>query len=336
MAKTKLLLLVLFLAVCLGMCRSWIEDVAEEEQTNSEAVQNADSVSDLARQQFSQSLGLGNDDASQNINYKAQDAASRVADTIKSAASEASDYASQKAAYASQTAADTKEAISGAMTYGKEKTSEAYNGIGRDEIIRMPTDKVHDTYEDAKQKLSTASDKASNIAQNAKDNIGDAVEYGREGAANVYDQGKQKLSTASDVASEKFYDAKDTMENEKDKARNAYAEFVQKISDLASSNDNGYDEAKEKIKIDSRKMYNEAKEGINDMVGSKGNDAKSKIGCGGHKSDETFERLKREVHEAYMTARKSMDEEAKANYEATKEKASEATGNLGAKMRNTP
>ncbi|MCI21810.1 putative late embryogenesis abundant protein, partial [Trifolium medium] len=132
------------------------------------------------------------------------------------------------------------------------------------------------------------SDKASNIAQNAKDSMGDAVGYGREGAANVYDQGKQKLNTASDVASEKFYDVKDTMENEKDKARNAYAEFVQKIR------------------------------------------------CGGHKADETFERLKREVHEAYMAARKSMNEDAKANYEGAKEKASEATGNLGAKMRNTP
>ncbi|GAU18524.1 hypothetical protein TSUD_233960 [Trifolium subterraneum] len=293
------------------MCRSWIEDVAEEEQ-----------------QKFSQSLGLGND-ASQNIKYKAEDAASRATDTMKSAASGASDYASERAA-------DTKEAISGDRTYGREKTSEANNRIGGDEIIRMPTDKVQNTYEDAKQKLSTASDKASSMAENAKDNMGDAIEYGREGAANVYDQGKQKLNTASNVASEKFYDAKDTMENEKEKARSVYAEFVQRISDFASSNNNGYDEPKEKIKIDSRKMYDGAKQGMNDIVGGKGNDAKGKIGCGGHKADETFERLKREVHEAYMNARKSMDEEAKANYEATKEKASEATGNLGAKMRNTP
>jgi hypothetical protein len=33
------------------------------------------------------SLGLGNDDAAQNMKYKAEDAASRAADTMKSAAS---------------------------------------------------------------------------------------------------------------------------------------------------------------------------------------------------------------------------------------------------------
>lgn len=132
--------------------------------------------------------------------------------------------------YASQKATDTKEAISGATSYGREKTSEAYNGIGGDEIIRMPTGKVTETYEDAMQKLNTASDKASNMAQNVKD----------------------------------------------------------------------------------------------------------KMGCGGDKVDETFDQAKREVGEAYMSARDSTSEEAKAKYEAAKEKASEATGNLGAKMRNTP
>jgi hypothetical protein len=222
------------------------------------------------------------------------------------------------------------------MTYGKEKTSEAYNGIGGDEIIRMPTDKVQDTYEDAKQKLNTASDKVSNIARNAKDNMGDAMGYGREGAANVYDEGKQKLNTASDIASEKFYDVKDTTENAKDKASDVSDEAMQKISDFASSNNIGYNEAKERVKIALQKMYDGAKEGMNDKVGSKGNDANRKIGCGGDKAEETFDRVKREVGEAYTTARKSMNEEAKANYEAAKEKASEATGNLGAKMRNTP
>jgi len=215
----------------------------------------------------------------------------------------ASDYASQKAT-------DTKEAISGAMSYGREKTSEAYNGIGSDEIIRMPTGKVTETYEHAKQKLNTASDKASNMAQNVKDNIGDGMGYGREGAANVYDLGNQKLNMASDMASEKSHDVKE-------KASNVH------------------DEAKERIKAASQKMYDEAKHGMN-VVGAKGNDANDKMGCGGDKVDETFDQAKREVGEAYMSARDSTSEEAKAKYEAAKEKASEATGNLGAKMRNTP
>lgn len=208
--------------------------------------------------------------------------------------------------YALQKARDTKEAISGAMSYGREKTSESYNRIGGAENIRMPTEKVTETYEDAKQKLNIASDKASNMAQNVKDNMDDGMGYGRKGAANVYDQGEK----FHDMASEKFHDAKE-------KASNVH------------------DEAKERIKVASHKMYDEARNRMN-VVGDKGNHAKDKMGCGGDKVDETFDQAKHEVGEAYMSARDSTSEEAKAKYEAAKEKASEATGNLGAKMRNTP
>ncbi|KAH1163595.1 hypothetical protein GYH30_001895 [Glycine max] len=99
--------------------------------------------------------------ATQNMKYQAEDAASRATETMKSAASGASDYASQKAT-------DAKEAVSGAK------------------VIKMPThsinnakDTMGDTYEDAKQKMNTASDKVSSMAHNAKDNM----EYGRDRAA---------------------------------------------------------------------------------------------------------------------------------------------------------
>ncbi|KAL5181369.1 hypothetical protein HKD37_01G002292 [Glycine soja] len=103
------------------------------------------------------SLGAEEDyekQATQNMKYQAEDAASRATETMKSAASGASDYASQKAT-------DAK-------------------------VIKMPThsinnakDTMGDTYEDAKQKMNTASDKVSSMAHNAKDNM----EYGRDRAA---------------------------------------------------------------------------------------------------------------------------------------------------------
>lgn len=129
-------------------------------------------------------MGSENDDATQNMKIKAEDAASREA-------------------------------------------------IGSDDIIRMPIDKMQDTYENAKQKLNSASDKASNIA------------------------------------------------------------------------------------------HNEAKGGMD---------------CGGNDNYAfgVYDEAKDKVSEAYMYAKNSMTEEAKIKYEAAKEKASDATGNLGAKMRNTP
>ncbi|CAK8539901.1 unnamed protein product [Lathyrus sativus] len=212
MASTKHLLLVLCLGVCVGMCRSWVEDVAEE---------NPESFSHWALNAVSQVLESENDDATQNMKLKAEDAASRATETMKSVASGASEYSSQKATNA-------KEAI------------------GSDDIIRMPIDKVteakdtvQDTYENAKQKLSSASDKASNIAHD---------------------------------------------------------------------------------------VYNVK------------NDIRGEMDCGGNDNNAfgVYDEAKDEVSKAYISAKNSMGEEAKAKYEAAKEKASEATGNLGAKMRNTP
>lgn len=68
------------------------------------------------------------------------------------------------------------------------------------------------------------------------------------------------------------------------------------------------------------------------------NDVNGKMDCGGNDNNAfgVYNEAKDEVSKAYMSAKNSMTEEAKAKYEAAKEKASEATGNLGVKMRNTP
>ncbi|RYR29867.1 hypothetical protein Ahy_B01g054450 [Arachis hypogaea] len=70
-----------------------------------------------------------------DMKYKAKDAASRATESFKSTASGASEYASQRVA-------DAREAVSGAMGYGRENAGQAYDGDGK--IIRMPTDRETD------------------------------------------------------------------------------------------------------------------------------------------------------------------------------------------------
>ncbi|XP_061342321.1 late embryogenesis abundant protein, group 3-like [Gastrolobium bilobum] len=312
MTSTKVFLLVLWLAVCVGICRPWCNDFADDAKAKAdeakkfatEAVHNAkektESWADWVHDEFSESFGLQKDrekQATQNMKYNAEDAASRATETMRSAASRASEYASQKGM-------DAKQAISGAM------------------IIRMPSDRIND----------------------AKDTMGEAMAQARERMGDTYEDAKQKMYTASDKASEKFYDAKDTMAeamgNAKDKASDVYDEARQKISHVASGNAN--DDAKPRIKMASQKTYdvkNNLKGAMN-YGRDKANDAEDKmgvaIGYGSDKVAETFDQAKNKVGEAYVTAKNTMTEEDKAKYEAAKEKASEATGNLGAKMRNSP
>ncbi|KAJ1415324.1 P-loop containing nucleoside triphosphate hydrolase [Sesbania bispinosa] len=312
------------------LCEPWGDEVVEDAKAKAEeakdfaseamhdAKETTESWANWARDKFSESFGSEKDEhLSQNMKYQAEDAASRATGTMKSAASGASEYASQKAT-------DAKEAVSGAMAYGREKTSQ-----GVDEIIRMPTDakdRMGETYEGAKQKMYTASDKASNMAHNAKDNMAESIGYGRERAENAYEQGKQRLNMVSDMASEKFYDAKD-------KASDVYDEARDKVSDMASGNAND-----ERFKMASQRVYdvkNKVK-GAMDCGRDKANEAKDKMGVASDKMAETFDQAKHEVGDAYLSAKNTMTEEAKSRYEAAKEKASEATGELGAKMRNSP
>lgn len=109
---------------------------------------------------------------------------------------------------------------------------------------------------------------------------------------------------ASDTASEKFYDGKD-------KASDVYGEARHKVKGaMGCGEDKAVDDAKDNMGV--------------------------KMEHGRDKVAETFDQAKREVGEAYVSAKNTMTEEAKAKYEAAKEKASDATGDLGAKMRNTP
>ncbi|XP_047152858.1 uncharacterized protein LOC124824469 [Vigna umbellata] len=310
-SRKVVLLLMVFLAVCMVTCRPY-DDLGKDTKAKAEdakkfasgelhdAEEKHPSFSDWAQDKFSESFGAEEDKEKQpteNMMNNVEDVATSAAGTMKSAASGASDYASEKAT-------DAVEAVSGAMAQGKEKMNDAYNEDVK--VIKMPTDtreKIGDTYNDAKEKIQTASDKASSVVYNAKDNMDESIEYVKDRAGNAYDEGKQKMN----LASEKFSDTK---------ASEVYDEARDKVKgtmDCGNMDVDGFDEA---------------------------NDSKENIGVrneyGRDKVAETFDQAKREVEEAYASAKNTMTEEAKAKYEAAKEKASDAAGDVGAKMRNTP
>ncbi|KAK7293084.1 hypothetical protein RJT34_15945 [Clitoria ternatea] len=63
---------------------------------------------------------------------------------------------------------------SGSVEYASQKVREAKEAMR--EAIR---EKMGDVYDDAKQKIHTASDKASTVAHNVTGNIDESVEYGK-------------------------------------------------------------------------------------------------------------------------------------------------------------
>ncbi|CAI8588689.1 unnamed protein product [Vicia faba] len=137
MTSSKLFLLVLCLGVCVGICMSWVEDVAEPD---------TEFLPNWLRNTFSQSLGSENDDATQNMNYKAEDAAT-----------------------------DAKEAI------------------GSDEIIRMATDKL--TNYDIKNGVKGGMD--CGVNDEAKDELSSVKNSMSEEAKAKYEAAKEKASEAT-------------------------------------------------------------------------------------------------------------------------------------------
>ncbi|KAL3813196.1 hypothetical protein ACJIZ3_014464 [Penstemon smallii] len=72
---------------------------------------------------------------------------------------------------------------------------------------------------------------------------------------------------------------------------------------------------------------------VKDKASEMASDAKESMSGGIDKASDTYEDAKSKVHDAYVSAKDSMSEQAKEKYEAAKEKASQATGDLGADMR---
>jgi cellobiose-specific phosphotransferase system component IIA len=137
------------------------------------------------------------------------------------------------------------------------------------------------------------------------------MEHGRDRAADAYDEAKKYTKEDSNMASEKAGDAKDAISEAmwygKEKASDAYdvaKEEIYRISNIAS---------------DKANKANEASAGA---MGS---------GRGGER--DAFDEAKSHIGEAYVSAKDTVTDQAKANYEAAKEKLSKATGDLGDKMR---
>ncbi|XP_054823959.1 uncharacterized protein LOC129321967 [Prosopis cineraria] len=136
------LLLVLWVAVCIGLCSCWGDSAADIARATAQDVQHgcaettqyakesAESMTDWTYDQFLLNKENARQ-AAQNIKNKAGDAASMATEKMKSAASGTSEYFSHKSG-------EAKEKLS--KTMGYDKTAEAYNEV--DKIIRMATDKA--------------------------------------------------------------------------------------------------------------------------------------------------------------------------------------------------
>lgn len=85
-----------------------------------------------------------------------------------------------------------------------------------------------------------------------------------------------------------------------------------------------YNEVDNVIKMATDKVSNDAK---NILAGSMGSEGIKTA------AEETYNQAKQGVEEAYRSAKDTMTEENKVHYEKAKEKASQATGDLGASMR---
>ncbi|XP_019423432.1 PREDICTED: uncharacterized protein LOC109332819 isoform X2 [Lupinus angustifolius] len=121
MTNTKVLLLVLCLAICVEMGHPWGEDIVEDaKNVASDAKEKTESFADWAYGKIS-NFG-GNDDQkpiTENAKFQTEETASKVTDSVKSTASEATNYATKAAE-------DAKDKATDAYDQAKDKVGDAY------------------------------------------------------------------------------------------------------------------------------------------------------------------------------------------------------------------
>lgn len=164
------------------------------------------------------------------------------------------------------------------------------------------------------------SEKADQTIRMATDKVGDAEEtmagamaYGKNKGADAYEDASATLKMATETASNRAGDAQEKMSEAmgyaKDKAADAY------------------DGAKQKMNVASNMASDHKAQDGGEMM-------KEAMGYEKEKAANAYDKAKHHVEDSYMTAKETMTEHAKANYEAAKEKASQAAGDVAAKMRN--
>ncbi|KAF2302307.1 hypothetical protein GH714_034049 [Hevea brasiliensis] len=312
MAAAMVVVLWAAVSVDVGWCKDAVNmaasnvEVKAKEMKQKAAMQGvkekADSWSDWAYGKFSGGLGLkGNDarEAAQNL----MDRASRTSDTVKRAASEASRRASEKKGKADQVirmasdrASDAREAMAGAMNYGKDK---------------------NDAY-----------DMASNWVSDSKDAMAEGMHYGRSRLGKAYEEamkhGKERAAHVHDEAKQQFNKAKGAMESGMGASLSMKLprRECQRTGDLGAKMRNEratdmYDEAKQKIDTASDTAMEKAKKAKRAMQGAMGHEIWEEMGA--------FVEAVNNVGTAYRSAKEDTTFQGQSKYEAAKERMSKDT-----------
>ncbi|XP_058009185.1 uncharacterized protein LOC110665012 isoform X2 [Hevea brasiliensis] len=329
MAAAMVVVLWAAVSVDVGWCKDAVNmaasnvEVKAKEMKQKAAMQGvkekADSWSDWAYGKFSGGLGLkGNDarEAAQNL----MDRASRTSDTVKRAASEASRRASEKKGKADQVirmasdrASDAREAMAGAMNYGKDK---------------------NDAY-----------DMASNWVSDSKDAMAEGMHYGRSRLGKAYEEamkhGKERAAHVHDEAKQQFNKAKGAMESGMGYRRwdemDVFEEAINKVGEACMT-------AKETMNFQGKSKYEAAKERMSKATGDLGakmrneratdmydeakNAKRAMQGAMGHEIWEemgAFVEAVNNVGTAYRSAKEDTTFQGQSKYEAAKERMSKDT-----------
>ncbi|KAJ4831072.1 hypothetical protein Tsubulata_045033 [Turnera subulata] len=263
----------------------------------------------------------------QEIIGKTGEAASIATNTMNTAAQDSSRFASEKVG---EVAHKAFEKAADACDGGKQKLDEASEKLA--EIVHEAEEKLmgevmghgsgsaldafneayymaSDAAYGARERMDAAAIMGRDKASYAYNHLGDAMEQGREEA-------QRKSSSVSDWASRKVDGARD------------------RIADAMQYGEEG-----------AEYVYDQATEKVNKGFGvatDKANQAKERMGFdrnggGSSSSDQetmnAYEAAMDRVGEAYVTARESTTQQTKGSYEAAKEKMSQATGDVGARIR---
>ncbi|KAK4262163.1 hypothetical protein QN277_027750 [Acacia crassicarpa] len=181
---------------------------------------------------------------------------------------------------------------------------------------------AHDVHQGCAETAQYAQEKAESMADWTHDQFHQNKENAKQAAQNIKNIAGEAASRATETIKSA---ASGTSEFLSQKS----GEATEKLSRTMAYDKTAevYKEVDEIIRMATDKASDNVKDILADSVGYEGGDKTA---------EETYDQAKQGVEEAYRSAKDTMTEENKVNYEDAKEKASQATGDLGASMRMNP
>ncbi|KAG7957372.1 hypothetical protein I3843_11G171000 [Carya illinoinensis] len=240
---------------------------------------------------------------------------------------------------------DAKEWMKAAAESSRVKTEEAKQGAAEamhdskdkmDSWVDWAYDKFNEGFglgqNNAKEDVQNTMDKAGYAAWRATETMSSAGSDAPKHASKMAGDAKHFVSEKADqtirMATDK--EASATLNMVTETASNRAGDAQEKISKaMGYAKDkaaDGYDGAKQKMNVASNMAWDKAQNGGEMMEEAMGYEKENAANA--------YDKAKHRVEDLYMTAKETMTEHAKTNYEAAKEKASQAAGDVGAKMRN--